>query len=199
VTTPIPTLTAPPAPHPPKIPKVVPRASEPDEDEEKQAVDGQKIAQDVTAHLKKKMPNWGRKGLLAGVTALEHANKNDRAEEILRKQRDPISHLELFLLQRKLNRAAEARTELLAWMKSHPDGDWPAPLLQAYAGTLQDQPVIDAAHGDPDDLCEAYYYLGRLHLQTDAALARTQLQRAADESCDESEYARQALQEIAGK
>ena len=138
----------------------------------------------------------GREGLLTGVRALEQNNQLDRAEALLRKNRDPVMRLELFLLLRRHDRASEGRGELLAFMKQHPSGEWPAPLLQAYAGTASDEQAIAAARGDAGKLCEAWYYLGRLHAPDNPRLARAQLENAATESCADASAARAELEKL---
>ena len=135
----------------------------------------------------------GRLGLLTGARVLEQTGQVDRAVELLRKQRDPVAHLELFLLLRRQKRAAEGRADLLDFMKKQKDAEWPAPLLQAYAGQKGDADALAAAKGDSDDLCEAYYYLGRLHAPENPQLAREQLGKASNEDCDQADAAREAL------
>jgi hypothetical protein len=162
-----------------------------------EAVDGLKIAREVTRQMQKRTPHWGLSGVLSGVRALEIANQPQRAEGLLRKQRDPIAHLELFLLLRRHGRTAEGKSDLLAYLRSAGD-DWPTPLLRAYAGQMHDQAVLARAEGDADELCEARYYLGLLHVPADVAASRSLLEKAANEECDESDEAREALQELGG-
>jgi serine/threonine protein kinase len=171
--------------------------NEPDGDQLKSVADGRKIAEDVARQLKKKSPHWGRVGMLVGLRAIEHAHNPAKTEAFLRKQakRDPLAHLELFLLMREQNRTDEAKGDLQGYLGANPGDDWPAPLFRAYLGELPDEAVL--AKRDPDELCDANYYLGRLHAPTDAAVARTQLQRAANEKCDESDSAQEALKNLA--
>ena len=138
----------------------------------------------------------GREGILMGVRALEQNNQLDRALALLQKNRDPVMRLELFLLLRRHGRAREGRDELLAFVKERPSGEWPAPLLKAYAGTASDDQVLAATHGDAGELCEAWYYLGRLHAPDIPALARTQLEHAANRTCDDAAAARVELEKL---
>jgi serine/threonine protein kinase len=194
----IPRIPVPPAePKAPEAPSSD-EDDEPDTDEPPEAAQAMEIAKAVTSQLNKKNPHYGRSGILAGVQSLTNAKKLDSAEKLLDRQskRDPVLLLDLFLLLRSTNRTDEARVKLLAWLKANPAQDWPAPLLQAYAGMKPDSFVVDRAGNDSDNLCDAYYYLGRLHAPTDAALAREQLTKAAGEQCDQAQYARQLLGEL---
>jgi serine/threonine protein kinase len=194
---PVPTIPA--IPQPPQPPGQNEPDSEPDGDQLKSVADGKKIAEDVARQLRKKSPHWGRVGLLMGLRALEQAHNPAKTEAFLRKQakRDPLAHLELFLLLRGQDRTDEAKGDLQGYLGANPGDDWPAPLFRAYLGDLPDEAVLTQAKGDPDELCDANYYLGRLHAPADLALARTQLQHAANEKCDESQSAQEALKNLA--
>ena len=65
---------------------------------------------EIQAQIRKATRRGGRIGMLVGMRELERNGKSDRAEALLRKQRDPIARLELFLLQRREGR----RTRRLA-------------------------------------------------------------------------------------
>ena len=157
--------------------------------------DAEKIARDVRKQLELSIPREGSRGLIAGARALERANREARAQELLRRSRDPIARLELFLLQRRQGQLAQATKELQAFSSGVAAGEWPAPLLRAYLGEMKDDAVLAAAT-DPDEQCDAYYYLGRLHAPDDAPLARRQLLQAANEDCDQAEFAREELQAL---
>jgi len=157
--------------------------------------DAEKIARDVRKQLELSIPREGSRGLIAGARALERANREARAQELLRRSRDPIARLELFLLQRRQGQLAQATKELRAFSSGVAAGEWPAPLLRAYLGEMKDDAVLAAAT-DPDEQCDAYYYLGRLHAPDDAPLARRQLLQAANEDCDQAEFAREELQAL---
>ena len=118
----------------------------------------------------------------------------DRAEAVLRRSRDPLVHLELFLLQRQRGQERKARTELSAFAKSM-ERDWPAPLVRVYLGEGKDADAMAAAT-DSDERCEAWYYLGRLHAPDDPTLARKQLQNVKAEECDRSDFAEEELQQL---
>ncbi|HUJ28494.1 MAG TPA: hypothetical protein VLW85_20875, partial [Myxococcales bacterium] len=158
-------------------------------------VDGEKLARDITRQVQEKT-HWGRAGILAGVRALEQTNQLDRAEQLLRKQRDPVMHLELYLLLRQRGHEAEGRADVAATLRSLSDDDWPKPLLQAYTGALSDGAALGQAKGDSDELCEGWYYLGRLRAPAHPAQARELLGKAANKECDESEQAQQALDQL---
>jgi len=197
----IPQIPVPPAA--PKAPEASSETSsndeedEPDADDPPEAKQAEAIAKAVRAQLPKSLSHPGRNGLLAGLHALTNANQLASAEKLLvkRSTNDPILQLELFLLLRSEKRTDEARGGLLAYLKANPARDWPAPLLRGYAGMKKDSAIIDAAGDDPANLCDAYYYLGRLHA-ADAALARKQLAKAAGDQCEQAPYARQALREL---
>jgi serine/threonine protein kinase len=155
-------------------------------------VDGEQMARDIRKQVKASLPRAGRLGLIAGARALERMNNTTRAEEILRRSRDPIARLELYLLQRKAGREREAQSGLRDLARTVPQDEWPAPLVRGYLGQLKDVQVISAA-GDSDERCEAEYYLGRLHALDDAKAARRHLQNATSEDCDEAEFAREDL------
>ena len=143
-----------------------------------------------------KTNHFARLGLLSGARALENAGQIDRAEALLRKQPDPLMQLELFLLLRRHGREVQAKSDLRAFIKSHPDDDWPAPVLKTYAGQLGDEAALSAARGDQDELCEGNYYLGRLHASDDKPRAKAELQRAASDECDQSDLADDELQKL---
>lgn len=103
--------------------------------------------------------------------------------------------MELFLLQRRQGQLPQARKELREFSSGIAAGAWPAPLVRAYLGGMKDDAVLAAAR-DPDEQCDAYYYLGRLHAPEDASVARRQLLRAANEDCDQAELAREELQAL---
>jgi hypothetical protein len=147
---------------------------------------GDEFRRDLEREIKSALPRAGTLGLIAGARALQKANRVERAEEILRRSRDPLARLELFLVQ---------RAELRDFVGKIADEEWPLPLLRAYLGEAKDEAVLRAAT-DSDERCEANYYLGRLHAADDAALARSQLQRAASEECDEADFAREELQAL---
>jgi len=131
-------------------------------------------------------------GLIAGARALERMNNPTRAEEILRRSRDPIARLELYLLQRKAGREREAQSGLRDLGRTVPHDEWPAPLVRGYLGQLKDDQVVAAAE-ESDERCEAEYYLGRLRALDDAKAARRHLQNATSEECDEADFAREDL------
>ena len=158
-------------------------------------VDSEKIARDVRKQLELSIPREGSRGLIAGARALERANREARAQELLRRSRDPIARLELFLLQRRQGQLAQATKELRAFSSGIAAGEWPAPLLRAYLGEMKDDAVLAAAT-DPEEQCDAWYYLGRLHAPADAPLARRQLRQATNEDCDQAEFAREELQAL---
>jgi Protein kinase domain len=157
--------------------------------------DAERIASDVRKQLEHSIPRAGTEAVVAGARALERANRGARAQEILRRSRDPIARLELFLLQRREGQLAQAKKELRAFSPGVAAGEWPAPLLRAYLGEIDDDAVLAAAR-DPDEQCEAFYYLGRLHARDDTEVARRQLLRAANEDCDEADSAREELQAL---
>src|SRR4029077_9093391 len=149
-------------------------------------LDGEQLARDIRKQVNASLPRAGRLGLIAGARALEKMNNSTRAEEILRRSRDPITRLELFLLQRKAGRERQAQSGLREIARTLPQDEWPAPLVRGYLGQLKDDQVIAAA-GDSDERCEAEYYLGRLHAIDDAKAARRHLQNATSEDCDEAD------------
>ena len=153
--------------------------------------DAEEIAREVRKHL----PRAGTLGLIAGARALQRANRSGRAEEILRRSRDPLARLELFLLQRDSGRAADARAELREFSKTLEAGEWPLPLVRAYLGQMKDEAVIAAAT-DSDERCEADYYLGRLQAKDDVSSARRHLERATGQDCDQADFAREDLQQL---
>jgi hypothetical protein len=156
---------------------------------------GDEFRRDLEREIKSALPRAGTLGLIAGARALQKANRVERAEEILRRSRDPLARLELFLVQRKAGRTEQGRAELRDFVGKIADEEWPLPLLRAYLGEAKDEAELRAAT-DSDERCEANYYLGRLHAADDAALARSQLQRAASEECDEADFAREELQAL---
>jgi hypothetical protein len=145
---------------------------------------------EIQDQVRKATRRSGRIGIIVGMQALERGGKPDRAEAILRKQRDPIAHLELFLLQRREGKQEEATVELRKYIASRDDDDWPTPLLRVFAGQAKDEDAMKAAADDPDDLCEANYYLGILHRSRDL------LEKAASPECDESDRAQEQLKMI---
>jgi len=153
--------------------------------------DVEKMARDLKMQIEKSIPRAGTLGLIAGARALERTDRIGRAEEILRRSRDPIARIELFLLQQKAGRP-DAKAELRSFAKSVPPDEWPAPLLRAYLGEASDQAVLEAATG-PEEECEAEYYLGRLHAKDDVDLARKHLEKATEEDCEQSQFAREDL------
>ena len=155
-------------------------------------VDGEQLARDIRKQVTASLPRAGRLGLIAGARALERMNNTTRAEEILRRSRDPIARLELYLLQRKAGREREAQSGLRDLGRTIPRDEWPAPLVRGYLGQLKDHQVIAAAE-ESDDRCEAEYYLGRLRALDDAKAARRHLQNATSEDCDEADFAREDL------
>ena len=155
-------------------------------------VDAERMARDIRKQVKASLPHAGRLGLIAGARALERMNNSTRAEEILRRSRDPIARLELYLLQRKAGREQEAQSGLRDLARTLPQDEWPAPLVRGYLGQWKDDQVMAAA-GDSDERCEGEYYLGRLRALDDAKAARRHLQNATSEDCDEADFAREDL------
>ena len=137
--------------------------------------------------LKTAIPRAGTLGLIAGARALQKTNQGARAAGMLRRSRDPIARLELYLIERQSDRAS-ADASLRQFAASVPPDDWPAPLLRAFLGKARDDEVTAAATDD-DERCEANYYLGRLHAPTEPALARKELAIAVADECDQSEFA----------
>jgi hypothetical protein len=181
---------APKAPVPPVPPSIdVPRGP-PDGN----PFDREEFERDLKEHLKTAVPRAGTLGLIAGARALQKANRSARAAELLRRSRDPIARLELYLIEKQLD-SASAGTSLRQFARSVPPDEWPAPLLRAYLGEEKDENVIAKAE-DADERCEANYYLGRLHAPSEPALARNQLAIAAADECDQSEFAREELQAL---
>ena len=157
--------------------------------------DEDEMVRDLQRQLQTQIPRAGRLGLLAGARVLERTGKIDRAETLLRRSRDPIARLELFLLQRDQGRAADGEKELRAYAQSLPRDRWPAPLVRVFVGEAKDAEAIGAA-SDPDEQCEAHYYLGRLRLPADPDLGRSELRKAAESSCDLSGFAEQELESL---
>ncbi|HET7788490.1 MAG TPA: protein kinase [Myxococcales bacterium] len=155
-------------------------------------LDRGEIERNVQKQLRDVVPRAGVLGLLAGVHALERADRPDRAMALLRKSRFPAARLELFLLQRKQGQAAAAEQELRDYARALDPGEWPAPLVRAYLRELGDEAVLAAADGD-DQRCEANYYLGRLHAADDLPRARAELSKAAAEPCGQADFAREEL------
>jgi serine/threonine protein kinase len=158
-------------------------------------IDGEQLARDLRKQIEKSMPRAGTLGLIAGARALEKTNRKERAEQVLKKSRDPIARLELFLLQRNAGREAEAQKELRAYAAAVEKDEWPAPLLRTYLGQARDAAALEAASGD-DEECEANYYLGRFHARDDVAQARKYLEKATGEDCDQAEFAREDLAQL---
>ena len=155
-------------------------------------VDPQKMARDLRKQLKLELPRAGTLGLIVGARALERSNRVGRAEELLRRSRDPLARLELFLLQRQAGQGKDAQVELREFAKTVPQDEWPAALLRAYLGQAKDEAVMAAATDD-DEQCEAEYYLGRLHAKDDVALARRHLEKVASDGCDQADFAQEEL------
>jgi hypothetical protein len=149
------------------------------------------MARDIRKQVNASIPRAGTLGLIAGARALEKMNNPKRAEEILRRSRDPVARLELYLLQRKTGQKPEAELALRDLARTL-DDEWPTPLVRGYLGEWKDDRVIAAA-GDSDERCEAEYYLGRLHAADDVKAARRHLQNATHEDCDEADFAREEL------
>jgi hypothetical protein len=158
-------------------------------------VPDREIRRELDRQLKIAVPRAGTLGLIAGARALQKAGRTARAEELLRRSRDPLARLELFLVQRQAGRGADAQAALREFVRTAEDEDWPAPLLRAYLGEAKDDAVLSAAT-DSDERCEAHYYLGRLHAPEDAALARRELQKAVSDDCDQADFAREELQAV---
>ncbi len=154
---------------------------------------GEEMAREIQKQVRASIPRAGKLGLIAGARALVQSNRADRAEALLRRSRDPVARLELFLLQRWRGHQQQARDELRAFAKSMEEGDWPAPLVRVYLGEGKDADAMAAAT-DSDERCEAWYYLGRLHAPEDPALARKQLENAKAAECDQSGFAEEELQ-----
>ena len=153
--------------------------------------DAEEIAREVRKHI----PRAGTLGLIAGARALQRANRAGRAEEILRRSRDPIARLELFLLQRDSGRAGDAHAGLREFSRTLEADEWPSPLVRGYLGQMKDDAVLAAA-ADSDERCEAEYYLGRLHAKDDLSAARRLLQKATAEECDQAGFAREDLAQL---
>jgi serine/threonine protein kinase len=183
--------TAPRVPEIP-IPPAPPAPPETGDDPSISDVVSKEMARELRQHLKTSLPRAGTLGLIAGARALERSKRAGRAEEILRRSRDPIARLELFLLQRQQGRGVHAQTELREFAKTVPEREWPGPLVRAYLGAANDEAVIAAA-ADSDERCEAEYYLGRLHAKGDVARARRLLQKATSDECDQADFAREDL------
>ena len=182
----IPALQIPPVPVPPTPPGPGHHPRVPDEDE---------LARDLERQVKSRIPRAGTLGLIVGARALERSRRPDRAEAVLRRSRDPIARLELFLLQRQQGRGTEAEAELRAFAQALPQDGWPVPLVRAFLGEASDEAAIAGATG-PDEQCDAHYYLGRLNLADDEARARGELQKAASSRCDQGEFAQEELKAL---
>jgi serine/threonine protein kinase len=182
---PLPEFPAIPVPQTPPEPGKHPRLPGAEEKE---------LAHEIQRQLRVSIPRAGTIGLIAGARALARSNRADRAEVILRRSRDPVVRLELFLLQRQRGKEAKAKAELRAFAKSM-EGDWPAPLVRVYLGEAKDADALGAA-SDSDERCEASYYLGRLHAPDQPSLARERLQDAKAGECEQSGFAEQELQQL---
>jgi serine/threonine protein kinase len=180
----------PPVPIPP-APPAPPAVNPPRDPVEPNPFDREAFNRQLKEQLKTAIPRAGTLGLITGARALQKANRTQRAQELLRRSRDPIARLELYLIERQSDRAA-AQASLRQFAASVPRGEWPEPLLRAYLGEERDDEVIGAA-SDEDERCEAHYYLGRLHAPTEPAVARKQLAVAASEECDQADFAREEL------
>jgi len=178
----------------PPVPPTPPPMDFPQGPQDRNPFDRERFERQLKDQLKTGIPRAGTLGLIAGARALQKANQSARAVGMLRRSRDPIARLELYLIERQSDRAS-ADALLRQFAASVPPDDWPAPLLRAYLGKAKDDDVIAAATDD-DERCEANYYLGRLHAPADPALARKELAIAAADQCDQSEFAREELQAL---
>jgi hypothetical protein len=169
-----------------------PAPGEPPSAEER---DVRHAARDLEKELRSTIPRAGTLGLITGAHALERGNQTARAESLLRRSRDPLARLELFLLQSRQGRRAAAQSELRSFAASMPKDEWPAPLVRAFLGEESEASALAAA-GDDDERCEAHYYLGVLHVRDDPSRARTELQKAMDARCDQSDFAEQELETL---
>jgi hypothetical protein len=177
------------------IPPVPPTAPDlPNLPESGNSFDRDRFERQLKEQLKSMVPRAGTLGLIAGARALEKTNRPERAAAMLRRSKDPIARLELFLLERQWH-PATAKPTLAKFAASVPPDEWPAPLLRAYLGEATDDQVLAAAT-DEDETCDANYYLGRLHAPTDPARARKELGLAASEDCGHSAFAREELQSL---
>jgi len=183
-------------PKPPEVPHPpAPEGSHPKPPIPGTDLDAEQLARDLRKQIGKSVPRAGTLGLIAGARALEKTNRKERAEQLLRKSRDPIARLELFLLQRNAGREVEAQKDLRAFAAGLERDKWPAPLLRSYLAEARDAATLDAATG-PDEECEANYYLGRFHARDDVAQARKYLEKATDEDCDQAQFAREDLAQL---
>ncbi len=153
------------------------------------------FARDIRREVEASTARAGGLAVIAGARALERAHRVDRAQAVLRRSRDPAARLELFLLQRKQGAGDAAESELKAFAGSLAHDRWPAPLVRLYLGEIGASDAIAAA-SDDEERCEAHYYLGRLHLEDDPSLARSELERVARSRCDRSELAKEDLQAL---
>ncbi len=184
-----PSVPVPPVPPPPP-----PAIDVPQGPQHRNPFDHERFQRQLKDQLKTAIPRAGTLGLIAGARALQKTNQSARAAGILRRSRDPIARLELYLIERQSDRAS-ADASLQQFAASVPAEDWPAPLLRAFLGKAKDDEVIAAATDD-DERCEANYYLGRLHAPAEPALARKELAIAVADECDQSEFAREELQAL---
>jgi serine/threonine protein kinase len=181
-------------PVPPVPPPSPPSIDFPQGPQDRNPFDRERFERQLKDQLKTAIPRAGTLGLIAGARALQKTNQSARAAGMLRRSRDPIARLELYLIERQSDRAS-ADASLRKFAASVPPEDWPAPLLRAFLGNAKDDEVIAAATDD-DERCEANYYLGRLHAPAEPALARKELASAVADECDQSEFAREELQAL---
>jgi len=178
----------------PPVPPSPPSIDFPQGAQDRNPFDRERFERQLKDQLKTAIPRAGTLGLIAGARALQKTNQSARAAGILRRSRDPIARLELYLIERQSDRAS-AEASLRQFAASVPAEDWPAPLVSAFLGKAKDDEVIAAATDD-DERCEANYYLGRLHAPAEPALARKELAIAVADECDQSEFAREELQAL---
>jgi hypothetical protein len=167
--------------------------------------DAQKFARDME---RMQSETAGGTGVITGARVIERMQRPEKAEKMLRgylasHPTDARVLLELVAVVRRSGRNADAELRHF----SNLSGDWPTPILRAYAGQLSDQGVLDAARSstDSDDqssrLCEAHYYLGLLHAtgaKPDRSLAASHYRQASKGDCSESELAQEALVRLTG-
>ena len=178
----------------PPVPPSPPSIDFPQGPQDRNPFDRERFERQLKDQLKTAIPRAGTVGLIAGARALQKTNQGARAAGMLRRSRDPVARLELYLIERQSDRSA-ADASLRQFAASVPPDEWPAPLLRAFLGKAKDDEVIAAA-SDDDERCEANYYLGRLHAPTEPALARKELAIAVADECDQSEFAREELQAL---
>ena len=101
----------------------------------------------------------------------------------------------MFLLQRQRTGNAQAQAELRTFAQGLKGSGWPVPLVRLYLGEESAGDAIAAA-SRPEEQCEAHYYLGRLRIPDDAALAGKELQKAMGPGCEQSEFAEEELRAL---